>query len=297
MPLHGSASNPLLFFRLGANIEAHAARMRASATSPSGFRHFLGEPAPADRFAIDGTAYDPTHPGQRARGQQLMRRLALRLEREPPPRDGVFDNPNIPSGYTYFFQLVAHDLVHSTAFLSLSEGRLATIANTRVTPLRLETIFGEGPAAEPELYERKSPQSRFNPVLRVGPLREDGNLPIGGKPLLRPERLDIARAVCPFANVPRATGLPEALIGDVRNDDHPVLSQLVVLFHWLHNAIVDSLTTIPSHPGGSPFDVDHLNYLCARTATTLVYRNVIRHDLSASGQSTGASSSGRTPPT
>ncbi len=187
MALHGSASGPLVWYRLGANSAARTSSMRASASDPSGFRHFLGDPAPADRFTIDGVPYDPAIAAQRARGQELMRRLALRLEREPPPPGGSFDNPNIPSGYTYFFQLVAHDLVHSTAFLSLSEGRLATIANTRSAPLRLETIFAEGPAARPELYERKTEKSRFHPVLRVGPLREDGSLPIGGKPTLRDE--------------------------------------------------------------------------------------------------------------
>ena len=253
--------------------------MRASASDPSGFRHFLGDPAPADRFTIDGVAYDPAVSAQRARGLELMRRLALRLEREPPPPGGSFDNPNIPSGYTYFLQLVAHDLVHSTAFLSLSEGRLATIANTRSTPLRLETIFAEGPAARPELYERKTEKSRFHPVLRVGPLREDGSLPIGGKARLRDEKLDIARGVCPFSNAPRATGLPEAIIGDARNDDHPLLSQLVMLFHYVHNTILDSIAAQPTHPAGSPFDADHINFLCARAATTLVYRNIIRQDL------------------
>ena len=209
-----------------------------------------------------------------------MRRLALRSSASRRPAGGAFDNPNIPSGYTYFFQLVAHDLVNSTAFLSLSEGRLATIANTRSAPLRLETIFAEGPAARPELYERKTETSRFHPLLRVGPLREDGALVIGGSRRLRKERLDIARGICPFSNAPRETGLPEAIIGDARNDDHPLLSQLVVLFHYVHNTIVDSIAADPAHPlAGSPFDADHLNFLCARAATTLIYRNIIRHDL------------------
>ena len=213
-----------------------------------------------------------------------MSRLALRLEREPPPPGkpvppgSVFDNPNIPSGYTYFFQLVAHDLVFSTAFLSLSEGRLATIVNTRGTPLRLETVFSEGPAARTELYERKTDKSRFHPLLRVGPLREDGILSVGGQPVIRCERLDIVRGRCPFSNPPRATGLPEAVIGDARNDDHPLLSQLVVLFHYVHNNIVDTIAATQPLVG-NPFDADHLHFLCARAATTLIYRNVIRHDL------------------
>jgi hypothetical protein len=280
MALHGSASGPLVLSRLSGEGVARTASMRASTTDPSGFRHFLGSPAPADRFKINGAPYDPANPAHRAEALPLMRLLALRLEREPPPAGGAFDNPNIPSGYTYFFQLAAHDLVNSTAFLSLSEGRLATIANMRTAPLRLETIFAEGPAARPELYERKTEASRFHPLLRVGPLREDGALVIGQQPAIRKERLDIARGICPFSDAPRKTGLPEAIIGDARNDDHPLLSQLVVLFHYVHNTIVCRVAADPAHPlAGSPFDMDHLNYLCARSATTLIYRSIIRHDL------------------
>ena len=103
---------------------------------------------------------------------------------------------------------------------------------------------------------------------------------IGQQPAIWKERLDIARGICPFSDAPRKTGLPEAIIGDARNDDHPLLSQLVVLFHYVHNTIVCRVAADPAHPlAGSPFDMDHLNYLCARSATTLIYRSIIRHDL------------------
>lgn len=289
MALHGLASSSLVLSRLSGGDAARASSLRAATIAPAGFRHFLGDPPPADRFRINGVPYDPGNADQRKDALALMRLLALRLEREKPPlpfenetrpTQSVFDNPNLPSGYTYFFQLVAHDLVNSTAFLSLSQGRLDTVTNTRTEPLRLETIFAEGPASRPELFERKTETSRFHPLLRVGRLREDGALVNGQPPTMRPERLDIARGICPFSEPPRKTGLPEAIIGDARNDDHPVLSQLVVLFHHVHNSIVDSIARDPAHPlARNPFDMDHLNYLCARSATTLIYRNLIRHDL------------------
>lgn len=281
MAQHGSSSGPPVWRSLGRSKTAWANTERTAATKAQGFRHFIREPAASERFSFGGAAYDPTNETMRLAAQKLMRRLARRLEREPPPADGKFDNPNIPSGYTYLFQLAAHDLVHSTVLLSLAEGRLTAISNSRSAPLRLETIFGEGPAARPDLYEKVTSGSRFHPRLRVGPLRENGPLGVGNeKPTITNLDFDIARGGCPFGHDGRAKGLPEPMIGDPRNDDHPILSQLVVLFHYLHNTILAEIAAAPSHPAmGSPFDTDHVNYLGARTATTLIYRNIVRHDL------------------
>lgn len=281
MAQHGSSSGPPVWRKLGQSKAAWANTARTTAANTRGFRHFIREPAASERFAFGGAPYDPTNEAMRLAAQTLMRRLARRLEREPPPADGNFDNPNIPSGYTYLFQLAAHDLVHSTVFLSLAEGRLTAISNTRSMPLRLETIFGEGPAARPDLYEKMTAGSRFHPRLRVGPLRENGTLGAGNQqPTITNLDFDIARGGCPFGHDSRAHGLPEPIIGDPRNDDHPILSQLVVLFHHLHNTILTELAKAPGHPAmDSPFETDHVNYLCARSATTLIYRNIVRHDL------------------
>jgi hypothetical protein len=245
----------------------------------NGFRHFIRQPRRDEIFSVNGRPFDPTDMVRRLTAESLMRKVALRLQREPAPPTGPIDNPNIPAGYTYLFQLVGHDLVHSTAHLSLAEGRLSVVGNTRASPLRLDTVYGSGPAARPDLYVAAGEPSGFNGKLRIGPLRTNGTLDAGTAPTLAAE-FDLARGVCPYSHDGRQRGLPEAIVGDPRNDDHPILSQLVVLFHALHNAILSALSSAPAHPAAdSAIDRDHVNFIAARTATTLIYRNILRHDL------------------
>jgi hypothetical protein len=246
-----------------------------------GFRHFIRAPTPSERIALDGAPYDPADAARRAKMHGRLRRLRYRQEREPAPSADHGDNPRIPAGYTYFFQLVAHDFVHSTAFLSLAEGRLTAVENTRSAALRLETTYADGPAARPDLYEASGARSRFPPLLRVGPLRANGRL--GGasaEPVSTGIAFDLARGRCPLSSGARANGLPEAVVGDPRNDDHPLLSQMTVLLHHLHNEIARDILA-RDLTKDSAFDDDHVAYLAARAATTLIYRNVIRHDLLA----------------
>src|SRR4051812_49118082 len=91
--------------------------IKARAETP-GFRHFLGQKGPKEeqRFTIDDEVFDPETMGGRA--DELMQKLVRRIQQEPRPND-----PGIPSGYTYFLQLVAHDVVHSTIAISRNDGR------------------------------------------------------------------------------------------------------------------------------------------------------------------------------
>src|SRR5215470_6188602 len=86
-----------------------------------GFRHFLQDPTPEQCFKIyDGL--DPLASAENLRKlQQLMGRLAKRMSDEfewKPLADSagneVWENPKIPSGYTYLLQLIAHDLVYTS---------------------------------------------------------------------------------------------------------------------------------------------------------------------------------------
>src|ERR1700709_2686972 len=155
-----------------ATLEAAAASAgRDRATAP-GFRHFLGTPRPSQRFKVDGI--DPLcAPAHLPRVRALMNRLWRRVDAEiqwPSHGDASlerWENPRIPSGYTYLLQFVAHDLVHSAIPLSVAGMLGAGTANARRTPLQLETLFGSGPVGSPFVYALDAPNDDRRTKLRL----------------------------------------------------------------------------------------------------------------------------------
>jgi hypothetical protein len=265
--------------------EANANAAKANAMAP-GFRHFLGTPHPSQRFRVYGI--DPlAAPEELPRVRGLMNRLSRRMVAElqwPAHGDSSierWENPSIPSGYTYLLQLVAHDLVHSAIPLSIAGGLGAGTSNARRTALKLETLFGSGPVGSPSIYALDAPNDERRTKLRLGRMRwKDADVAAGC-----PFR-DIARS--PAENVTgidrsiagRRVALTEALIADPRNDDHAIMSQLTALFALLHNGIIDMIRR--HEPGNGPnaqLGAAYQRFLCARAALTLIYHNIIRKDL------------------
>ena len=82
-----------------------------------------------------------------------------------------WENPHIPSGYTYLLQFVAHDLVHSAIPLSVAGGLGAGTSNARRTALKLETLFGSGPVGSPSIYALDAPNDERRTKLRLGRMR------------------------------------------------------------------------------------------------------------------------------
>jgi hypothetical protein len=197
------------------------------------------------------------------RADELMQKLALRIESEPRP-----DDPGIPSGYTYFLQLVAHDIVHSTLAISRNAGGTLGLANARRSPLRLETIYGGGPSECPSAYDI-NPNS-FRKKLRLGRINGSDN----GSACSRQE---IARARAE-TDKPEA-GYPEPLVSDPRNDSHAILSQMVALAHHVHNGIVELIESATVNTATSDFVRDQHTFVAAQAALIMIYRNRIRDDL------------------
>ena len=161
-----------------------------------------------------------------------------------------WENPGIPSGYTYLLQFVAHDLVHSAIPLSVAGTLGAGTANARRAPLRLETLFGSGPVGSPHIYALDAPNDDRRTKLRLGRMRWKENEPASGCPFR-----DIARTGAEnVTGVDRSiagmrVALTEALVADPRNDDHAVMSQLTALFALLHNSLIDHVR----RPGKKPW--------------------------------------------
>jgi hypothetical protein len=254
--------------------------------TPSGFRHFLGTPQATQRFKAYGI--DPlVVPAHLPKVRGLMNRLSRRMDAElhwPPHGDTTierWENPRIPSGYTYLLQFVAHDLVHSAIPLSVAGVLGADTANSRRAALKLETLFGSGPVGSPFVYALDAPNDERRTKLRLGRMRWNEKGVEAGCPFR-----DIART--PAENVTgidrsiagHRIALTEALIADPRNDDHAIMSQLTALFALLHNGLVDLVrrgepTAGPNANLGAAYN----RFLCARDALTLIYHNIIRKDL------------------
>src|ERR1700716_2510363 len=176
--------------------------------TPPGFRHFLGTPKPSQRFkAYEIDPLDAPEQSHKVRG--LMNRLSRRMDAElhwPAHADATierWENPRIPSGYTYLLQFVAHDLVHSAIPLSVAGGLGAGTSNARRTALKLETLFGSGPVGSPSIYALDAPNDERRTKLRLGRMRW--------------KDADVAEG-CPFRDIARSsaenvTGIDRSIAG------------------------------------------------------------------------------------
>jgi hypothetical protein len=245
-----------------------------------------GTPTASQRFrafGIDPLASSSDH----AKLRRLMHRLSRRMDAiiKWPPHQvrsaEYWENPFIPSGYTYLLQFIAHDLVHSAIPLSVAGGLGRGTSNARRTPLRLETLYGSGPVGSPHIYALDAPNDDRRTKLRLGRMRWKENEPASGCPFR-----DIARAQAEnVTGIDRSiagvrAALTEALVADPRNDDHAVMSQLTALFALLHNGLVDIIRRHEGSVGpNGRFGAAYKRFLCARGALTAIYHNIIRNDL------------------
>jgi hypothetical protein len=243
-----------------------------NSTGARGYRNLFGTASASDTYR----GYLDEDDGE-ARTRDLLNRVARRMSepyRWPQPEGAAADeNPTIPSGYVYLSQLVAHDLSFlSSTFPSVNDALLDQ-QNLRTIALNLDTVYGGGPLDKPFAYE--VPRSLDHPrvFLRLSAVGSDsdGNQP---NPALR-ER-DVPRIGCPHLNGSdghRAAGLTDVLIADPRNDAQPILAQMLVLFHLLHNTVCRRLL----ERCGSMTNREIFG--SARAIVTSVYVSIIRNDL------------------
>jgi len=127
-------------------------------------------------------------------------------------------NSTIPAGYTYFGQFVDHDITFDPASSLMRQNDPSGLLNHRTPRLDLDNIYGRGPDDSPYLYDHS-----------------DTN---GGKL----DKFLLGRiAGTNFPDLPRSTldGSGRALIGDKRNDENAIVSQLQLAFLMAHNTLAD----------------------------------------------------------
>ena len=161
------------------------------------------------------------HPDQ-AGGPIDNQLLAIANERMlETPNDGTSDS-NIPAGYTYFGQFVDHDITFDPASELMRQNDPSGLLNHRTPRLDLDNIYGSGRDVSPYLFDTR---------------------PAELSPSGKPEKLLIGE----IQDAPKGLVLPDlprnsqgrALIGDPRNDENSIVSQLQTAFLLAHNNLVD----------------------------------------------------------
>ncbi|MGY6646166.1 MAG: peroxidase family protein [Salinarimonas sp.] len=120
------------------------------------------------------------------------------------------DNPAIPAGFTFFGQFVDHDVTFDPTSHLEQQNDPQAIHNFRTPMLELDSVYGSGPGASPWLYDRRKP----------GYFLIDEGAP---------------------HDIPR-NSQQRALIGDPRNDENVIVSQIHLMFLKYHNVIMDNVT-------------------------------------------------------
>lgn len=131
--------------------------------------------------------------------------------------DPAHDSKTMAAGFTFFAQFLDHDITFDpTSSLERQTDPIA-LSNFRTPSFDLDNLYGSGPTASLHLYSQQ-------PI--------DGDRRLAGIKLLENGH-DLARN----SDVDGST----ALIGDPRNDENMLLSQLQLAFIKFHNAVVDGL--------------------------------------------------------
>jgi hypothetical protein len=236
-----------------------------------------------DHDAIDGvtTAVEEgeTHHGvAEPRGQDAVPRSPLfegrfgrlfrRLPAPRPPREALIalgkamadrsgpsaDNEKIPAGYTYFGQFVDHDITFDPLSQLSRFNDPDALVDFRSPRFDLDSLYGEGPSGSPYLYEWRDRNRRGVRLL-------EGRNPDADEHGNALERRDLLR---------NAQG--RAIIGDPRNDENIIVSQLHHAFVRFHNNVVEHVARAqPSLKGAALFAE-------ARRVVTWHYQWVVVHD-------------------
>jgi hypothetical protein len=135
------------------------------------------------------------------------------------PKDGPDDEESgIPAAYTYLGQFIDHDLTFDPASSLQRQNDPDALVDFRTPRFDLDNVYGRGPDDQPYLYE-------------------DGRSFLVGNALTgaaaNPRAKDLPRSV---VNAPGKDDR-RAIIGDPRNDENVIVSQLQGLWHRFHNKI------------------------------------------------------------
>ncbi|MCW3061193.1 MAG: heme peroxidase family protein [Capsulimonas sp.] len=153
----------------------------------------------------------------------LADKMVAPPEAEPTPETERDDEENlgISAGYTYFGQFIDHDLTFDPASSLQRQNDPDALTDFRTPRFDLDNIYGRGPDDQPYLYA------------------EDGVHLLLGRTLTGSAHDGRTRDVP--RNTPEEGAPKRALIGDPRNDENVIVSQLQATLLRFHNSVADTL--------------------------------------------------------
>jgi hypothetical protein len=137
--------------------------------------------------------------------------------------DVAEDNPKIPAAYTYLGQFIDHDLTFDPVSQLQRFNDPDGLHNFRTPRFDLDSVYGRGPSESPYLYEWADRKWRGVKLLAGrNPDTDVDGTPLDPQDLPRNEQ-------------------GRALIGDPRNDENIIVSQLHLAFIKLHDRLAPSV--------------------------------------------------------
>jgi hypothetical protein len=130
----------------------------------------------------------------------------------------------IPAGYTYLGQFIDHDLTFDPVSMLDRQNDPDALVDFRTPRFDLDSIYGRGPSDQPYLYDQERP---------AGSTQETGLFLLTGSPVSQNPPVagpDLPRNV-----------QGRALIGDPRNDENLIVSQLHSVMLRFHNKMLEKV--------------------------------------------------------
>ena len=139
-----------------------------------------------------------------------------------PPKDGPdAEESGIPALYTYLGQFIDHDITFDPSSSLQKQNDPDGLVDYRTPKFDLDNVYGRGPDDQPYMYDFSKGGDSAKFLLGKN---------LTGAPAIQPPAQDLARNGAKPAR---------AIIGDPRNDENTLVSQLQTLFLRFHNRLID----------------------------------------------------------